>query len=84
MSNNKIFVSYRLQDASGEAGRLVDNLEEVFGSEAVFLDVETLEAGLDFVQAIDQALNNCKVLIAIIGPHWANIRGTDGNFKTFQ
>lgn len=84
MSNNKIFVSYRRQDASGEAGRLVDNLEEVFGSEAVFLDVETLEAGLDFVQAIDQALNNCKVLIAIIGPHWANIRDTDGNLRLFN
>jgi len=31
MSNNKIFVSYRRQDASGEAGRLVDHLQEVFG-----------------------------------------------------
>ncbi|MFC3881821.1 toll/interleukin-1 receptor domain-containing protein [Algoriphagus namhaensis] len=84
MSYNKIFVSYRRQDASGEAGRLVDNLEEVFGSEAVFLDVETLEAGLDFVQAIDQALNNCKVLIAIIGPHWANIKDADGNLRLFN
>lgn len=84
MSANKIFVSYRRQDASGEAGRLVDHLEEVFGDESVFLDVETLEAGLDFVQAIDQALNSCKVLIAIIGPHWINIKDADGNLRLFN
>ncbi len=84
MPNNKIFVSYRRQDASGEAGRLVDDLQDVFGEESVFLDVETLEAGLDFVVAIDQALNSCKVLIAIIGPHWAKIKDAEGNLRLFE
>jgi len=84
MPNNKIFVSYRRKDASGEAGRLVDDLQDVFGQEAVFLDVETLEAGLDFVEAIDQALNSCKVLLAIIGPHWANIKDAEGNLRLFE
>ena len=84
MASNKIFVSYRRQDASGEAGRLVDDLQDVFGEESVFLDVETLEAGLDFVEAIDQALNSCKVMLAIIGPHWAKIKDTDGNLRLFE
>lgn len=84
MSNNKIFVSYRRQDASGEAGRLVDHLQEVFGDSSVFLDVETIEAGLDFVQAINKALNSCKVLIAMIGPHWANIKDPEGNPRLFK
>ena len=84
MADNKIFVSYRRQDASGEAGRLVDHLQEVFGEESVFLDVETIEAGLDFVQAIDKALNSCKVLIAMIGPHWLNMRDSEGNLRLFQ
>ncbi len=84
MANNKIFVSYRRQDASGEAGRLVDHLQEVFGDESVFLDVETIEAGLDFVQAIDRALNSCKVLIAMIGPHWATIKDPQGGLRLFK
>lgn len=84
MSNNKIFVSYRRQDASGEAGRLVDHLQEVFGENSVFLDVETIEAGLDFVEAIDRALNSCKVLIAMIGPHWVNIKDSEGNPRLFK
>lgn len=84
MAENKIFVSYRRQDASGEAGRLVDHLQEVFGDESVFLDVETIEAGLDFIQAIEKALSSCKVLIAMIGPHWATIKDPKGNLRLFN
>lgn len=84
MSDNKIFVSYRRQDASGEAGRLVDHLQEIFGEESVFLDVEAIEAGLDFEQAIDQALNSCKVLLAIIGPHWTSLKDSKGNLRLFE
>lgn len=84
MADNKIFVSYRRQDASGEAGRLVDHLQEIYGEDSVFLDVETLEAGLDFIQAIEKALNSCKVLIAMIGPHWLNITDAEGNQRIFH
>lgn len=84
MADNKIFVSYRRQDASGEAGRLVDHLQEVFGDDSVFLDVETIEAGLDFIQAIEKALSSCKVLIAMIGPHWATIKDSKGNLRLFN
>lgn len=84
MADNKIFVSYRRQNASGEAGRLVDHLQEVFGDDSVFLDVETIEAGLNFIQAIEKALNSCKVLIAMIGPHWATIKDPQGNLRLFN
>lgn len=84
MADSKIFVSYRRQDASGEAGRLVDHLQEVFGDDSVFLDVETIEAGLDFIQAIEKALSSCKVLIAMIGPHWANMKDPQGNLRLFN
>lgn len=84
MLDNKIFVSYRRQDASGEAGRLVDHLQEVFGEQSVFLDVETIEAGIDFEDAINKALNSCKVLLAIIGPHWLSIKDDQGNPRLFK
>ncbi len=71
-----IFLSYRRDDSSGYAGRLFDNLSERFGRERVFMDIETLEPGLDFVAGIDRAVESCGAVIAMIGPNW--IKAQDG------
>ena len=65
-----IFISYRRQDAAGYAGRLYDRLAAHFGADRVFMDVEGIEPGLDFVDAIGRAVSSCEVLIVIIGPAW--------------
>ena len=65
-----IFISYRRQDAAGYAGRLYDRLAGHFGADRVFMDVEGIEPGLDFVDAIGRAVASCEVLIVIIGPGW--------------
>lgn len=78
MENEKIFISYRREDTSGESGRLKDNLEQIFGKENIFYDVETLEAGLNFDQSIAKALNESKVLLAMIGPHWLKVSDSKG------
>lgn len=78
MENGKIFISYRREDTSGESGRLKDNLEQIFGKENIFYDVETLEAGLNFDQSIAKALNESKVLLAMIGPHWLKVTDSKG------
>lgn len=78
MENGKIFISYRREDTSGESGRLKDKLEQVFGKENIFYDVETLEAGLNFDQSIAKALNESKVLLAMIGPHWLKVADSKG------
>lgn len=78
MEKGKIFISYRREDTSGESGRLKDKLEQVFGKENIFYDVETLEAGLNFDQSIAKALNESKVLLAMIGPHWLKVEDSKG------
>lgn len=78
MEEGKIFISYRREDTSGESGRLKDKLEQVFGKENIFYDVETLEAGLNFDQSISKALNESKVLLAMIGPHWLKAADSNG------
>lgn len=78
MAKGKIFISYRREDTSGESGRLKDKLEQVFGSENIFYDVETLEAGLNFDESISNALNESKVLLAMIGPHWLRVTDSKG------
>src|SRR5262245_32220300 len=65
-----IFLSYRRQESSHLAGRLYDRLADRFGEDQVFMDVDTLEPGADFAEAIFRAVASCQVLLAIIGPAW--------------
>jgi hypothetical protein len=65
-----IVVSYRRQESSHIAGRLYDRLADRFGSARVFIDVDAIEPGVDFAEAITRAVTTCEVLLAIIGPHW--------------
>lgn len=70
-----IFISYRQDDAKAWAISLRDDLAEVFGDDQVFLDKDTLHAG-NWRKQIEGALNRCKVVFVVIGPHWLTI--TDG------
>jgi hypothetical protein len=65
-----IFISYRRDDAAGYAGRLYDLLAGRFHPQHVFMDVDTIEPGADFVQVIQDAVGRCDALLAIIGPGW--------------
>jgi TIR domain len=65
-----IFVSYRRQETSHLAGRLYDRLADRFGEGQVFIDVDTIEPGVDFAEEISRAVATCKVLLVLIGPTW--------------
>ncbi|NMO16930.1 hypothetical protein HPC49_23430 [Pyxidicoccus fallax] len=56
MDMGRIFVSYRREDCAGEAGRLHDHLGNHFGPEQVFRDIDAIEIGVDFVDAINSAI----------------------------
>lgn len=73
-----IFISYRRDDSAGYAGRLYDRLAASFGPERVFMDVEGIEPGLDFVDAIEEAVGSCRVLIAVIGDEWTSATDAAG------
>lgn len=73
-----IFVSYRREDAEGEAGRLFDDLVSHFGEDAVFLDVAAIEVGRDFRKEIDESIATCGVLLAIIGKDWIDAKNEGG------
>lgn len=70
-----IFVSYRREDSSGHAGRLSDKLVEHFGKDRIFMDIDTIEPGEDFVTVIENAVSSCEILIAIIGRNWLSRPG---------
>ena len=78
MSNATIFISYRRDDTSGHAGRLYDRLSARFGAERIFMDIDTIKPGVDFVTVIDDAVASCAVLIALIGKQWLTITDAAG------
>jgi hypothetical protein len=66
----KVFISYRRDDSAGHAGRLFDRLREHFGRERLFMDVDHIEPGEDFVQVIETAVGSSAVLLVVIGRRW--------------
>lgn len=74
-----IFISYRRDDSIAYAGRLFDRLADRFGEKQIFMDIDTMKVGLDFVEQIENAVQSCDVLIAVIGKNWVNIQDEDGH-----
>jgi hypothetical protein len=68
---NRVFISYRRDDAAGYAGRLEEALERRFGPGSVFRDVLDIPPGEDFVAAIRARLAGAQTVLALIGPRWA-------------
>ena len=75
----RIFISYRRDDAAGDAGRLADHVRRRFGSTRVFLDIDTIEPGTDFVRVLRESLQDTAVMLVVIGPRWTSLRSANGS-----
>ncbi len=73
-----IFISYRRGDSRGSAGRLYDDLADRFGSDRVFRDLDAIEPGADYSERIEDLVQSCDVLLAVIGSQWLDIRNEQG------
>ena len=67
-----VFISYRRDDTAGYAGRLYDALTSHFGRDLVFIDIDAIRAGQNFVDVIEQRIASCSVVIVLIGKAWLN------------
>lgn len=74
----QILINYRREDSLGSTGRLYDRFIEHFSREQVFMDVDAIEPGVDFIEVIEQAVASCEVFIAVIGPHWISVTDKKG------
>ena len=73
-----IFISYRRSDSSDVAGRLYDRLSEDFGGEHVFMDIEDISAGQNFVKQLSDKLDLCNIMLILIGPDWLSEQNEEG------
>lgn len=79
MSN--IFISYRRSDSIASAGRIRDRLVQHFGRKRVFVDIDDIPYGQDFVKVLEGKVAECGVLLAIIGPEWLGAVDAQGQSR---
>jgi TIR domain len=79
----KIFINYRRDDAISTAGRLHDRLAQTFGRKNLFMDVDHIPAGVDFVDYLHGQVAACDVFLAVIGPNWLDAKD-DGGRRRFD
>ena len=73
-----IFICYRRQDSAYAACFLHHILSSELPNIDFFLDVDAIEPGADFREAVARAVSACEVLIAFIGREWLTCVDDDG------
>ncbi len=76
---SKIFINYRREDSSAAAGRLHDALGDAFGFDNLFIDVDNMPVGVDFVDHLQAQVSGCDIFLSIIGPDWVDAKDDIGN-----
>lgn len=77
----RVFISYRRDDAAGEAGRLYDSLTERLGRHAVFVAAEEIQPGEEFGAVTRERIVASDVMLVLIGRRWANATDATGRFR---
>lgn len=73
-----IFICYRREDSIAYAGRLFDHLAKHFGKDNVFMDVDNIDPGVDFVEVLERTVSSCDALVAVIGKQWLTATDEEG------
>jgi len=76
-----IFISYRRGGALIHARALFERLSREFGPDDVFIDLEGIEYGVDFVEVLSRQLQGCRVMLALIDPQWATAKDKHGRVR---
>jgi Ftsk gamma domain/TIR domain len=69
---SKIFISYRRDDEGAYlVSILSERLQERYGSDSVFYDVDNIPLGVDFRQHLSSAIGKASVMLVVMGERWA-------------
>jgi cold shock CspA family protein len=78
VTSGGIFLSYRRADAAPYARLLQVELRERIPEARVFMDLDSVEVGVDFAEVIREAVGSCAVLVVLIGRQWATLVDDEG------
>jgi len=72
--SGQIFISYRREDSAPWARLAYQSLAQRFPQSRIFMDVDNLPPGIDFVEAIEKSVSACDVQLVVIGTRWLMAR----------
>jgi hypothetical protein len=73
-AQSTIILSYRREDSAGVTGRIFDRLTQEFGTDRVFMDIDSMPAGVDFHDHLQEILAHCGALLVVVGKSWRSQR----------
>jgi formylglycine-generating enzyme required for sulfatase activity len=73
-----IFISYRREDSIAYSGRLYDRLITEFGKDQVFMDIDSIDPGADFIEEIERTVAACDAVLVVIGRQWLTVVDAQG------
>ena len=71
----RIFVSYRRADSAAVVDHLYGRLVAKYGRKCVFRDIDNIPIGQDFRVYIREMLEDCDIVLAVIGRKWCGGKG---------
>ena len=70
----KIFISYRRDDSRYQAQRIYDAFLRRLPRETIFMDVDAIPLGANFVKVLEGWVEQCDVLLVLMGAGWSILR----------
>jgi hypothetical protein len=70
--SGKIFISYRRNDSRNQARMIYEAFLRRMPRENVFMDIDTIPLGVNFVKVLEGWVEQCEVLLVLMGADWAN------------
>lgn len=75
----KIFISYRRNDTRWVVSAIYQSLLKSFDPSQIFMDVDNIPVGADFVKAIETAVHKSDIFLAVIGKQWLMLDSKTSN-----
>jgi CHAT domain/TIR domain len=70
----KVFISYRRDDSRYQARMIYEAFSHAMSPEEVFMDIDSIPPGANFRKILRRWVDECDVLLALIGPGWIDAR----------
>lgn len=77
--DRKIFISYRRSDSQHITDRIYDKLSSNYRDNDLFMDIFSIDLGVNFAKAIETTLAECAVVLVVMGDTWAKVRDKKTN-----
>jgi Sulfatase-modifying factor enzyme 1/TIR domain len=68
----KVFISYRRRDSRYEARRIYDAFQRALPREHLFMDIDSIPPGADFVEILERWVGECEIMLVLVGPGWVD------------